>query len=71
MMFIGYFYGIRSDRQLEKEIKTNIAYRWFLVFSLLDTIPDHSTSTHIKICRRNECIRLSDGVYFRVCDNGS
>lgn len=47
MMFIGYFYGIRSERQLEKEIKTNIAYRWFLVFSLLDTIPDHSTSTHI------------------------
>ena len=29
MMFIGYFYGIRSERQLEKEIKTNIAYRWF------------------------------------------
>ncbi len=27
MMFIGYFYGIRSERQLEKEIKTNIAYR--------------------------------------------
>ncbi|MGK9484422.1 IS1182-like element ISBth7 family transposase [Bacillus tropicus] len=43
MMFIGYFYGIRSERQLEKEIKTNIAYRWFLGFSLSDTIPDHST----------------------------
>ncbi|CAH2464278.1 hypothetical protein IIC_04359 [Bacillus cereus VD021] len=40
MMFIGYF---RSERQLEKEIKTNIAYRWFLGFSLSDTIPDHST----------------------------
>ncbi len=43
MMFIGYFYGIRSERQLEKEIKTNIAYRWFLGFSLSNTIPDHST----------------------------
>lgn len=43
MMFIGYFYGIRSERRLEKEIKTNIAYRWFLGFSLSDTIPDHST----------------------------
>lgn len=32
MIFIGYFYGIRSERQLEKEIKTNIAYRWFLGF---------------------------------------
>lgn len=27
MMFIEYFYGIHSERQLEKEIKTNIAYR--------------------------------------------
>ena len=43
MMFIEYFYGIRSERQLEKEIKTNIAYRCFLGFSLSDTIPDHST----------------------------
>lgn len=41
-MFIGYFYGIRSERQLEKEIKANIAYRWFLGFSLSDTISDHS-----------------------------
>jgi transposase len=31
MMFIGYLYGIRSERQLEREreIKMNIAYRWF------------------------------------------
>lgn len=43
MMFIGYFYGIRSERQLEKEIKTNVAYRWFLGFSLSDSVPDHST----------------------------
>ncbi|MGX1434047.1 transposase [Cytobacillus horneckiae] len=27
VMFIGYFYGIRSERQLEKEIQMNIAYR--------------------------------------------
>ncbi|GHH96790.1 hypothetical protein AM1BK_03330 [Neobacillus kokaensis] len=30
MMFIGYIYGIRSERQLEREIRTNVAYRWFL-----------------------------------------
>jgi transposase len=29
MMFIGYLYGIRSERQLEREIQMNIAYRWF------------------------------------------
>lgn len=43
MIFIGYFYGIRSERQLEKEIRDNIAYRWFLGYSLIDRIPDHST----------------------------
>lgn len=29
MLFIGYLYGIRSERQLEKEIQVNVAYRWF------------------------------------------
>ncbi|RAP20876.1 hypothetical protein C2W64_03787 [Brevibacillus laterosporus] len=43
MIFIGYLYGIRSERQLEREIQTNVAYRWFLGLSLLDRVPDHST----------------------------
>lgn len=43
MIFIGYLFGIRSERQLEKEIKTNIAYRWFLGLNLTDPVPDHST----------------------------
>lgn len=43
MLFIGYLFGIRSERQLEKEIQVNVAYRWFLGFSLTDKIPDHST----------------------------
>lgn len=43
MLFLGYFYGIRSERQLEREIQTNVAYRWFLGYSLEDPIPDHST----------------------------
>ncbi|MGG3916601.1 IS1182 family transposase [Rossellomorea vietnamensis] len=43
MMFIGYFYGVRSERQLEKEIQMNIAYRWFLGLRLQDPVPHHST----------------------------
>ncbi|WP_373419488.1 IS1182 family transposase [Salirhabdus sp. Marseille-P4669] len=43
MMFIGYFFGIRSERQLEKEIQTNVAYRWFLGLKLSDSVPHHST----------------------------
>ncbi|MFD1956560.1 IS1182 family transposase [Paenibacillus thailandensis] len=43
MIFLGYFYGIRSERQLEREIQTNIAYRWFLGLGLTDRVPDHTT----------------------------
>jgi transposase len=43
MMFIGYFYGIRSERQLEREVQMNVAYRWFLGLKLTDKVPDHST----------------------------
>lgn len=43
MMFIGYIYGIRSERQLEREVKMNVACRWFLGLKLNDPVPDHST----------------------------
>ena len=43
MMFIGYFYGIRSERELERQIQTNVAYRWFLGLNLTDPVPHHST----------------------------
>lgn len=46
MMFIGYFFGIRSERQLEREIQMNIAYRWFLGYSIDDPVPDHSTISY-------------------------
>ncbi len=42
MLLIGYLFGIRSERQLVKEIEVNVAYRWFLGFGLLDKIPHHS-----------------------------
>ncbi len=42
MLFLGYLFGIRSERQLVKEIQVNVAYRWFLGFGLGDKIPDHS-----------------------------
>lgn len=43
MIFLGYLYGIRSERRLEQEIQTNIAYRWFLGLGLTDRVPDHTT----------------------------
>jgi transposase len=43
MLFVGYLYGIRSERRLELEVRDNIAYRWFLGLSFYDRVPDHST----------------------------
>ena len=44
MLFIGYLFGIKSERQLVKEIEVNVGcYRWFLGLNLTDDIPDHST----------------------------
>ena len=41
IQIICYLYGIRSSRQLCKEIHFNIAYRWFCGLSLEDKVPDH------------------------------
>lgn len=43
VLFIGYLYGVRSERQLIREIQVNVAYRWFLRYNLSDKIPDAST----------------------------
>lgn len=43
MLFIGYMFGIRSERQLIRDIQVNVAYRWFLGFDLQTKIPDAST----------------------------
>lgn len=51
MLFIGYLFGIRSERQLIRDIEVNIAYRWFLGYSLTDKIPSHSTISQNRITR--------------------
>jgi len=43
MLFIGYLFGVRSERQLMREIQVNVAYRWFVDLSLTDKVPDAST----------------------------
>lgn len=43
MLFIGYLFGVRSERQLVRDIQVNVAYRWFLGFGLTDKVPDAST----------------------------
>ena len=42
-LFVGYLFGIRSERRLIEEIKVNVAYRWFLRLKLTDDVFDAST----------------------------
>jgi len=42
-LFAGYLFGVRSERQLVREIEVNVAYRWFLRLKLTQTAVDAST----------------------------
>jgi len=42
-LLVGYLFGIRSERQLIREIEVNVAYRWFLGLRLTDKVFDAST----------------------------
>ena len=59
MLIVGYVFAIRSERLLCREVKVNLAYRWFCGLSIEDKIPDHSAFSRA----RNE--RFRDGDVFR------
>ncbi len=64
MIFIGYLFGIRSERRLVDEIHHNLAYRWFLGFGLTDKIPDSSTISQNRKRRFN-----GTDIYQKIFDN--
>lgn len=43
IVFIQYLFGIRSMRQTIKEIEVNMAYRWFLGYDPIQSIPHFTT----------------------------
>src|ERR1035441_4694742 len=43
LLLLGYLYGVRSERQLMREVEGNVAYRWFLGLKLRDKVRDAST----------------------------
>ena len=59
MLIIGYVFAIRSERALCREVRVNLAYRWFCGLSIEDKIPDHSGFSRA----RNE--RFRDSGIFR------
>jgi hypothetical protein len=40
MLIVGYAFAIRSARMLCREVKVNMAYRWFCGLSIEDNIPE-------------------------------
>lgn len=54
LLLIGYLFGVRSERQLIREVQVNVAYRWFLGLSLTDRIPDASTLSQNRRRRFND-----------------
>lgn len=53
MLFLGYLYGIRSERRLVEEVQMNIGYRWFLGYGIEDKIPDVSVIWQNRVRRFN------------------
>lgn len=53
MLLLGYLFGIKSERQLVKDIEVNVAYRWFLGMGLTEKVIDASTFSQNRIRRFN------------------
>jgi transposase len=63
LLLIGYLFGVRSERQLMREVQCNAAYRWYLGLKLTDKVPDASTLSQ----NRRRRFRDSD-VYQKLFD---
>ena len=48
IQLISYLYGIKSDRELCREVHLNLTYRWFCRLKLTDPVPHHSSMTCIR-----------------------
>jgi len=73
MLFIGYLFGIRSERQLMRDIEVNVAYRWFLGFDLTQKVPDASTISQNRRRRFNQsdiCQEIFDEIVFQAIRRG-
>jgi transposase len=61
MLIIGYVFAMRSERALCRDVRVNLAYRWFCGLSIEDKVPDHSAFSRA----RHERFRDSD-IFRRV-----
>lgn len=65
MVFIQCLFGIRSMRQTIEEIKTNVAYRWFIGYPLSKEIPHFSTFSK-NYERRFKDTDIFEQIFYRI-----
>lgn len=73
MLFIGYLFGIRSERRLVQEIEDNLAYRWLLGLGLNDPIPSASTVWQNRARRWKDgklCQEIFDAMVLQCIQHG-
>src|ERR1700728_2487254 len=66
-LFIGYLFGVRSERQLVREIEVNVAYRWFLRLKLTEPVLDASTLSQNRR-RRYQDASIAQAVFDRIVE---
>ena len=66
-LFVGYLFGVRSERQLVREIEVNVAYRWFLRLKLTDKVFDASTLSQNRR-RRYQDETVAQSIFDRIVE---
>ena len=66
-LFVGYLFGVRSERQLVREIEVNVAYRWFLGLKLTDPVFDASTLSQNRR-RRYQDASIAQSIFDRIVE---
>jgi transposase len=66
-LFIGYLFGIRSERQLVREIEVNVAYRWYLGLKLTDKVFEASTLSQNRR-RRYRDTTVAQAIFDRIVE---
>ena len=53
-LLIAFLEGIPSERKLERQLRLNAAYRWFLGLRFDERVPDHSTISQLRRRKFND-----------------
>ena len=65
MLFVGYLYGIRSERRLEEEVNYNFAYKWFCGLGITEKAPD-ATTISVNRARRFRDNHIAEKIFEEI-----